>query len=39
MENKIGEILNEMAEYLTIAQQKKLQQVLLSKLCENRQRT
>lgn len=39
MENKIGEILNEMAEYLTVAQQKKLQQVLLSKLCENRQRT
>lgn len=37
MENKISEILNEMAEFLSVEQQKKLQQVLLSKLCENRQ--
>lgn len=37
MENKISEILNEMADYLSVEQQKRLQQVLLSKLCENRQ--
>ena len=39
MENKISEILNEMEDCLTIEQQKKLQQVLIAKLCENRQRT
>lgn len=39
METKIGEILDEMAEYLTIEQQKKLQQVLIARLSENRQRT
>lgn len=39
MESKISEILNEMEDCLTIEQQKKLQQVLVAKLCENRQRT
>ena len=39
MESKISEILNEMEDCLTIEQQKKLQQVLIAKLCENRQRT
>lgn len=38
MENTISEILNEMADYLNAEQQKKLQQVLLSKLLENRQK-
>lgn len=36
METIISEIMNEMAELLNIEQQKKLQQVLLSKLSENR---
>lgn len=36
MENTITEIMNEMAEYLSAEQQKKLQQVLLSKLSENK---
>lgn len=39
MESKIKEILNEMAEYLSAEQQKKLQQVLIVKLSENRQKT
>lgn len=39
MERKINEILNEMAEYLSAEQQKKLQQVLIAKLAENRQKT
>ncbi len=39
MESKINEILNEMAEYLSAEQQKKLQQVLIAKLAENRQKT
>lgn len=38
MESKIKEILNEMAEYLSAEQQKKLQQVLIVKLSENRQK-
>jgi len=38
MENVISEILNEMAECLTAEQQKKLQQVLISKLSENRKK-
>ncbi len=38
MENVISEILNEMAECLTAEQQKKLQQVLLAKLSENRRK-
>lgn len=38
MERKINEILNEMAEYLSAEQQKKLQQVLIAKLAENRQK-
>ena len=36
MESKINEILNEMAEYLSAEQQKRLQQVLVAKLSENR---
>ena len=36
MDNAIKEIMNEMAEYLSAEQQKKLQQVLLAKLSENR---
>lgn len=36
MDNAIKEIMNEMAEYLSAEQQKKLQQVLLAKLAENR---
>lgn len=36
MENTIAEIMNEMAEYLSAEQQKKLQQVLLSRLSENK---
>lgn len=36
MENTITEIMNEMAEYLSAEQQKKLQQVLLSRLSENK---
>lgn len=39
MENTITEILNEMAEYLNIEQQKKLQQVLLKRLADNRPKT
>ena len=39
MENKINEILNEMADYLSAEQQKKLQQVLIEKLSENRERS
>ncbi len=35
MEEKLVNILNEMAESLTIAQMKKLQEVLLKNLCEN----
>lgn len=38
MESKIKEILNEMAEYLSAEQQKKLQQVLIVKLSENHQK-
>ena len=36
MDNAIKEIMNEMAEYLSAEQQRKLQQVLLAKLSENR---
>lgn len=36
MDNTIKEIMNEMTEYLSAEQQKKLQQVLLAKLAENR---
>lgn len=36
MENLIAEIMNDMAGYLSIDQQKKLQQVLIKKLAENR---
>ena len=36
MENTINEIMNEMADYLSAEQQKKLQQVLLSKLLESK---
>lgn len=36
MDNVIKEIMNEMAEYLSAEQQRKLQQVLLAKLSENR---
>ena len=36
MENTIAEIMNEMADYLSAEQQKKLQQVLLAKLSENK---
>ncbi len=36
MENTIYEILDEMAEYLSVDQQKKLQQVLLKKLASNK---
>jgi len=39
MDNTITEIMNEMADYLNVEQQKKLQQVLLAKLSENRQNT
>ena len=35
METVINEILNEMAEVLTVEQQKKLQQVLVKKLSSN----
>ncbi len=35
MEEKLVKILNEMAEYLSIAQMKKLQEVLLKQLSEN----
>ena len=35
MEEKLVIILNEMAEYLSIAQMKKLQEVLLKNLAEN----
>ena len=38
MENVIQEILNEMADLLSIEQEKKLQQVLISKLSENARR-
>ena len=38
MERKIKEILNEMSDYLDIEQGKRLQQVLISKLCENQQK-
>lgn len=36
MENIIYKILNEMADYLNIDQQKKLQQVLVKKLADNK---
>ncbi len=36
METIINEILNEMEDFLSIEQQKKLQQVLLKKLSESR---
>ena len=36
MENNINAILNEMAEYLSVEQQKRLQQVLVKHLSENR---
>ena len=36
MDNAIKEIMNEMEQYLSAEQQKKLQQVLLAKLSENR---
>ena len=36
MEKNINSILNEMAEYLSVEQQKRLQQVLLKHLSENR---
>lgn len=39
MENTITEIMNEMADYLSAEQQKKLQQVLIAKLSENRQKS
>jgi len=39
MENTIKEIMNEMADFLTAEQQKKLQQVLLAKLSENKPKT
>lgn len=35
MEQKLVKIINEMAEHLSIAQMKKLQEVLLKNLCEN----
>lgn len=35
MEEKLVKILNEMAEYLSVAQMKKLQEVLLNQLSEN----
>ena len=35
MEEKLVYILNEMAEFLNIAQMKKLQEVLLKNLAEN----
>lgn len=35
MEEKLVTIFNEMAEYLSIAQMKKLQEVLLKNLAEN----
>ena len=38
METKIKEILNEMADYLDIDNQKRLQQVLIKKLCDNQQK-
>lgn len=39
MDNIITEIMNEMADFLNAEQQKKLQQVLLAKLAENKPRT
>jgi integrase/recombinase XerD len=38
METKIKEILNEMADYLDVDNQKRLQQVLIKKLCDNQQK-
>lgn len=35
MEEKIVKVLNEMSEYLTIAQTKKLQEVIISTFAEN----
>ena len=35
MEEKIVKVLNEMSEYLTIAQMKKLQEVILDAFSEN----
>jgi len=35
MEEKIVKVLNEMAEYLTIAQMKKLQEVIVDTFAEN----
>ena len=35
MEEKIVKVLNEMAEYLTIAQMKKLQEVIIDTFAEN----
>lgn len=39
MERVIYEIMDEMSEILSIEQRKKLQQVLVSKLCDNRPKT
>lgn len=35
MEEKIVKVLNEMSEYLTIAQMKKLQEVIIEAFAEN----
>ena len=35
MDEKIVSVLNEMSEYLSIAQMKKLQEVIISKFAEN----
>lgn len=35
MDEKIVAVLNEMSEYLSIAQMKKLQEVIISKFAEN----
>ena len=35
MEEKLVTILNEMADYLSISQMKRLQEVLLTHLCED----
>lgn len=35
MEEKIVNVINEMAEYLSVAQRKKLQEVLLRQFSEN----
>ena len=38
MEDKIVKIINEMAEYLNVAQMKKLQEVLLQTFSESKRR-